>query len=188
MPTLGTCVAVINEGQILLTKRRDFEVWSLPGGGLDGGESVAEGAIREVLEETGLKVELTQMIGIYSRLQGWNDGSHTVLFAAKPLTHDLLIQPSEVVEARYFHPSEIPEVLFWGHEQRIQDALNGIGGSVAYTQEHPWPFEQGTTRRDVYEMCERSNISKSDFFRTHFCQPNRNKNILEVGDENQKTS
>src|SRR3712207_8594830 len=40
-------IAVIDGGKILLTKREDFEVWCLPGGGVDPGESVAQAAIRD---------------------------------------------------------------------------------------------------------------------------------------------
>ncbi len=62
---LGVTVAVIDEDRILLTKREDFEVWCLPGGGVDPGESVAQAAIREAREETGLEVQLTRLVGIY---------------------------------------------------------------------------------------------------------------------------
>ncbi len=51
--------------QILLVKRRDLPVWVLPGGGLDEGEDPKEGAIREVEEETGLKVEIVKQIAEY---------------------------------------------------------------------------------------------------------------------------
>ena len=45
---------------VLLTRRSDNGRWCLPGGGMDPGESVAETYIREVLEETGLEVEVTK--------------------------------------------------------------------------------------------------------------------------------
>jgi len=53
MPALGINVAVISEDRILLTKRDDFEVWCLPSGGVEEGESLAEAAVRETKEETG---------------------------------------------------------------------------------------------------------------------------------------
>ena len=58
MPAITVNVAVIHENQILLTKRGDFEIWCLPSGGVEEGESVAQAAIRETKEETGLDVEL----------------------------------------------------------------------------------------------------------------------------------
>ena len=55
MPGLAVIVAMIHDGKVLLTKREDFEVWCLPGGGVEEGESLAEAGIREVKEETGLE-------------------------------------------------------------------------------------------------------------------------------------
>ena len=45
MPTLGVAVAILNDNRILLIKREDFEVWALPGGGVDAGESLAHGRV-----------------------------------------------------------------------------------------------------------------------------------------------
>ncbi len=52
--------------KILLTKRGDNGRWCLPGGQLDSGESVSETCAREVLEETGLVVEVGHLIAVYS--------------------------------------------------------------------------------------------------------------------------
>ena len=53
-------------GRILLIKRRDNELWALPGGGHDVGETIEQTAVREVKEETGLDVEVTAITGIYT--------------------------------------------------------------------------------------------------------------------------
>ena len=42
MPILGVNIAIIQDGKVLLTKRRDFEVWCLPGGEVDAGETLAQ--------------------------------------------------------------------------------------------------------------------------------------------------
>lgn len=62
-------------GRILLIKRRDNELWALPGGGHDIGETIEQTAIREVKEETGLDVEVVALTGIYT------DPAHVVAFS-----------------------------------------------------------------------------------------------------------
>ena len=65
--------AIFNEkGEILLQRRADNGYWGLPGGKVDIGESVEQGAIREVLEETGLHVTIKRLIGVYSDPQHYS--------------------------------------------------------------------------------------------------------------------
>ena len=52
--------------KVLLTRRTDNGRWCLPGGGMDPGESAAETCVRETLEETGLEVRVTRLVGIYT--------------------------------------------------------------------------------------------------------------------------
>ncbi len=54
------------DGAVLLIQRRDNGLWALPGGAQDLGESTTEAAIREVLEETGVRIRVTGLVGIYS--------------------------------------------------------------------------------------------------------------------------
>ncbi|MCO6009732.1 NUDIX domain-containing protein [Actinoallomurus purpureus] len=59
--------AVTNDdGDILLIRRTDNNNWALPGGAIDLGESVAQAAIRETQEETGITPEITGLVGIYT--------------------------------------------------------------------------------------------------------------------------
>jgi 8-oxo-dGTP pyrophosphatase MutT (NUDIX family) len=62
----ASVVAVDDIGRILLHRRRDNEMWALPGGVMELGESLADCAVREVWEETGLDIEVTGIVGIYS--------------------------------------------------------------------------------------------------------------------------
>ena len=55
-----------NQGRILLIRRTDNKYWSIPGGGMEPGESVREAAVREVREETGMDCEITGLVGVYS--------------------------------------------------------------------------------------------------------------------------
>src|SRR3990172_12835056 len=124
MPGIAVNVAVIHEGKILLTKREDFEVWCLPSGGVEDGESLAEAAIRETKEETGVDVELTRLVGVYSRLGGMPD-IHAVLYEAKPIGGELRLQPGETIEVKYFTFGELPNEIAFAHKKRIAAAVNG---------------------------------------------------------------
>ena len=53
-------------GNILLLRRKDNDKWSMPGGTLDFGETLTYCAIREVREETGLRIRITGLIGTYT--------------------------------------------------------------------------------------------------------------------------
>lgn len=62
----AAAVAILNGNNILMLKRRDNGKWTMPGGTLEYGESLAECAVREVREEAGLDVEITDVIGTYT--------------------------------------------------------------------------------------------------------------------------
>lgn len=66
------------DGALLLERRADFGTWGLPGGALDEDETIEGGIAREVLEETGLEVESTELFGVFSdpsRIVGYGDGN-----------------------------------------------------------------------------------------------------------------
>jgi ADP-ribose pyrophosphatase YjhB (NUDIX family) len=65
--TVGAMAVVVNtNGQILTIQRQDDKAWALPAGFCDLGENVAQTAVRETFEETGLHVELERLVGVYS--------------------------------------------------------------------------------------------------------------------------
>ncbi|MGJ6121614.1 NUDIX domain-containing protein [Mycolicibacterium sp. Y3] len=62
----ASAIVTDEHGRILLVKRRDNTLWALPGGGHDIGETIEHTAVREVKEETGLDVEITGLVGVYT--------------------------------------------------------------------------------------------------------------------------
>jgi 8-oxo-dGTP diphosphatase len=163
MPTFGVNVAVLDAGRILLTQREDFEVWCLPGGHVDSGESAEAAALREVREETGLVVELTRHVGTYVRPR-WRDGRYRiVVFAARPVAGALIAQPEEVRAVDYFPPDALPGPMLLGQPQRIRDVFEGRT-AIARTSEVTWPFasfDEALRRRDE------SSLSRATFYERH---------------------
>jgi ADP-ribose pyrophosphatase YjhB (NUDIX family) len=178
MPILGVTIAIVDGSRVLLTKREDFEVWCLPGGAVDDGESIAVAAIREAREETGLEVDLTRLVGIYSRPKGWRS-THLVLFAARAVGGALRPDPHEVIDAKYFSLSALPEPLLTGHHQQILDALGGVGGNV-WSYQVAWPFAQDITRQELYALRDRSGLTRQEFYIQHMLLTGDEQMRLEV--------
>ncbi len=182
MPGIAVNVAVIHEGKILLTQREDFETWVLPSGGVEEGESLAQAAIRETKEETGLDVELTRLVGIYSRLGDWMPG-YMVLFAAQPVGGEIKCQEGETIAVEWFAFDELPRLLSLGHKRRIEDAITGASG-VAVLQEIKLPAKPAKiTPRELYELRNRSGLSRQEFY-LQMVENAELKETMEVGMSN----
>ncbi len=70
-PLLGVGAVVVEQGRVLLVRRGNEPMkgrWSLPGGLLELGESLTAGVVREVREETGLDVEVVELIELLDRI------------------------------------------------------------------------------------------------------------------------
>ncbi len=116
--------------KILLTKRGDNGRWCLPGGQLDSGESVSETCVREVMEETGLVVEVGHLIAVYSSpdMVLFYDDQHkyqVISFHFEvTVTGGELGLSNETTEVGYFSLDEIKNMdVMEHHQQRIADAL-----------------------------------------------------------------
>jgi 8-oxo-dGTP pyrophosphatase MutT (NUDIX family) len=65
VPACGV-LAVDGQGRVLLQRRRDTGQWAIPMGKMEFGETPSQCAIRETQEETGVLVEVTGLLGVYS--------------------------------------------------------------------------------------------------------------------------
>ncbi|MFJ9174956.1 NUDIX hydrolase [Streptomyces sp. NPDC102360] len=85
-------LVVDSDGAILLQRRRDTGQWALPGGAMDIGETPAQCAVRECLEETGIIAEITGFLGVYSNpahIVAYTDGEirqqYEVVYIGRPV-------------------------------------------------------------------------------------------------------
>jgi ADP-ribose pyrophosphatase YjhB (NUDIX family) len=70
----ASAIVVDGQGRVLLHRRSDNELWSIPGGAMEIGESIGQTVVREVREETGLEVEPRRIVGVYT------DPGHVVAY------------------------------------------------------------------------------------------------------------
>jgi ADP-ribose pyrophosphatase YjhB (NUDIX family) len=129
---LGCSAVIFNDDQtkILLTCRADNGKWCLPGGMIEAGESVSEACEREVFEETGLKVRVSRLTGVYSnphQVAVYPDGKQahyvilnfeTMLVSGKPGSGN------ETTAVKWFTVVDAFTLdLFHDHADRISDAI-----------------------------------------------------------------
>ena len=119
----GAAIIIRNEnGQILLQERTDRNKWGLPGGCQDLGEDLRVTAVREALEETGIKldpneIELIDTLSGESRKNSYPNGdivyNNTSLYLADVSISDesTLKGDSETKRLKFFNPDEVPENL-----------------------------------------------------------------------------
>jgi ADP-ribose pyrophosphatase YjhB (NUDIX family) len=164
VPNFGVAAVVFRGGDVLLVKREDAETWTVPGGAIEDGESLATAAAREVLEESGIEARLTSLVGLYSR-PGFS--RHMVVFAGEAVGGELRPQPGEALDAGFFAPNVLPDPLLWWFRQPIADAVAGRSGQV-WTQNAVWtlPFDPND-RAALYAEVRSSGLSKADFYRRH---------------------
>jgi 8-oxo-dGTP diphosphatase len=123
--SIGASGAVVNQGRVLLVRHTYGEKkgrWALPGGYATHQERIDETVIREVKEETGLEVEVVDVIGLRTRytVEG---GALFVLFRARPLAGEPSAMGEEVDRARWFSREEIQEM---GETELLPVARNAV--------------------------------------------------------------
>ena len=117
-------VLVVREGRLLLV-RRAFEPfkdwWDVPGGFLHDGEHPEDGAVREIGEETGLRVRLTGLVGIFMDTYGPTGDATLNVFYTGEAIGGQEVAGSDATGLCWFAPDEIPEnVAFACNRQAIR--------------------------------------------------------------------
>jgi ADP-ribose pyrophosphatase YjhB (NUDIX family) len=115
---------------VLLQRRRDHDVWALPGGAVERGETIAEAIVREVEEETGCRTEVLRLTGVYS-----DPAQTTITYPSGDVAAYVSVcfecrhvggEPratEESSDARWFAPEQALTLLWDIHQNRLRDAL-----------------------------------------------------------------
>jgi 8-oxo-dGTP diphosphatase len=114
-PYVGVGAVIVRDGQVLIVKRKYDPLagqWSLPGGGVELGETLEASVTREMLEETGLDIEVGPVIEVFDRITRDERGEvryHFVLvdYLCWPIGGELRAS-SDVADARFVDPAELP--------------------------------------------------------------------------------
>jgi ADP-ribose pyrophosphatase YjhB (NUDIX family) len=113
-PYLAVSAAIIRDGKVLIVRRARppaYGVFTLPGGGVEAGETLHEAIRREVREETALTIEPLGLAGYREAIGRDRDGKvarHFVIlpFAARWIAGDVVLN-EELAEARWLVPAEL---------------------------------------------------------------------------------
>lgn len=131
----GACIT--NEkGELLLQRRSDKEnIWGLPGGAVEIGESIKESAVREVKEETGFDIRIDYLIGVYSKYfteypNGDKAQSICYSFKGSILGGNLCVDKCETFDLDFFPKDKLPPIFIQQHIDMINDFFEGKKGIV----------------------------------------------------------
>lgn len=118
--SISSFVVIFDEKKrVLLSHRRDQDIWNLPGGGMEIGELPPEAVIRETFEETGLKIKVKRLVGVYGKP---HHNELVFVFLGK-VVGGKIRKTLEADETRFYKLNKIPENTVPKHVERIYDAF-----------------------------------------------------------------
>ncbi|GKU24078.1 DNA mismatch repair protein MutT [Clostridium folliculivorans] len=121
MFTIGAFALILDENnRFLLCHRTDKDLWNLPGGRVEKGETPWKAVIREVREEVGLDVEVIKLQGVYCKTF---EDDIILSFLCKKVGGNLSLS-DEADDINYFSINEIPINTVQRHIERIKDFYN----------------------------------------------------------------
>ena len=122
--TVGCGIILEKDGQILLQHRKDSDVWGIPGGVMEPGETFMEAALRETWEETGLKAGNLNLFGLYSGKEGYAEYQNgdkifsvQIIFHTTEFSGELIQDALESHEHRFFSRTNLPHLN--SHQERF---------------------------------------------------------------------
>jgi ADP-ribose pyrophosphatase YjhB (NUDIX family) len=115
-PITAVGTIVVKDGRVLLARRGKepgYGLWSVPGGAVRLGEELAVAAKREIREECGIEVDLTEVIEVIERMVRDEDSlvqyHYVIVDYLARWTSGELMPSSEILEARWIQPEDFPK-------------------------------------------------------------------------------
>ena len=119
LPTVDVIIEI--GGRIVLVRRKHPpEGWAIPGGFVETGETAETAAVREALEETGLSVTLTALLGVYSD-PARDPRHHTISAVYVGRAEGMPSGADDAAEARLFAEGDLPSPLAFDHAKILAD-------------------------------------------------------------------
>ena len=127
--TVGVRGIVENDAGEILLVRHSYggRGWFLPGGGHRGSESPEEALVREMWEETGLKVEVTGLVGVYF-YTGHYKRDHIYIFACRMVGGEVQRVGGEIADVGWFPPDALPPNQMLAMERILKDWRSRVAG------------------------------------------------------------
>jgi 8-oxo-dGTP diphosphatase len=131
---IGAFALIFDEnGAVLLCHRRDMDVWNLPGGGVEQGESPWAAVVRETREEVGVEVEVERLVGVYSK----REQSEVVFSFVCRVVGGALSCSDEADEIAFFPIAALPRNMSPKQAERVRDAALSPAHPVLRDQAGP---------------------------------------------------
>ena len=131
-PALTVDGVLIEGGSILLIQRKYSpfqETWALPGGFVEYGEKTEDALIREMSEETGLKIKICTLLGVYSDPHRDPRGHTVTVVYLIERVGGVVNAGDDAMGAKFFKTNELPDLAF-DHANIIKDAFQRISHGV----------------------------------------------------------
>lgn len=132
-----------HQGRLLLLRRVDNDLWTIPTGGVKKGETVGQAGVRECREETGLEVEVTGLVGVFSTpdhvIAYWHGDRLdevrqpiNICLRARVVGGHIVPEPSEASEVRWVDPASLDEYpIHPALRARIDHGLSSMEPHIA---------------------------------------------------------